>query len=271
MVHDVAVVRTPSLKARSASVRKASIYGSPMSIAIITLAGLVALGTSLTTTISLSSVALGLSYASVQVLALCLVERARKDNQQKLGAESRRRVSATGLPILSEGSLLSNQDPWRLVLQDVSLAAATVTLIATVMFESLQFGGLVCFGLIDRIIGEHWMEGQVFVSSIIGAVMVLVHCIMNASLVLMVSAKAARRLSSFPFVKYTSATSVPPLSRPRTACFDAPRHRSSRIANGVDIQHIQVYSLRCPSASFLAQATPHACASLRLKYRTRYQ
>jgi hypothetical protein len=159
-----------------------------MSLAIITLAGLIILGSSSTFEFSLPNVALGLSYAAVQVLALCLVERARKDTQQKIRSESRRRVSATGLPILSEDSLLSNQDPWQLVLQDVSLAAAAVTLSATVMFESLQFGGLVCFGVIDQIIGEHWMEGQVFVASIIGAIMVLVHCVMNAALVLTVSA-----------------------------------------------------------------------------------
>jgi hypothetical protein len=194
MVHDVSVLRSPPTKTGQGFVRKASIYGSPMSLAIITLAGLIVLGSSSTFEFSLSSVALGLSYAAVQVLALCLVERARRDTQQKIRAESRRRVSATGLPILSEGSLLSNQDPWQLVLQDVSLAAAAVTLFATVMFESLQFGGLVCFGLIDQIIGEHWMEGQVVVASILGAIMVLVHCVMNASLVLTVSASLVHRI-----------------------------------------------------------------------------
>jgi hypothetical protein len=187
MVHDVSVLRSPPTKSGQHPARRTSIYGSPLSIAIITLAGLIILGSSSTFEFSLPSIALGLSYTAVQVLALCLVERARRDTQQKIRAESRRRVSATGLPVLSESSL-SNQDPWQLVLQDVSLAAAAVTLFATVMFESLQFGGLVCFGVIDRILGEHWMEGQVFVASILGAIMVLVHCVMNAALVLTVSA-----------------------------------------------------------------------------------
>lgn len=123
---------------------------------------------------SVSSNALGLSHAVLQVLASQLVERA--------GRFGGRDESSSGL--LSQDN---DGEHWISVLRDVAAAATASTAIAAASLESSHFGGLQYYGLLGQAMGDNWIFGQGILLVLFALGTVLVHMAMFGSHLLMVS------------------------------------------------------------------------------------
>lgn len=139
----------------------------------------------------LLAIALGLSYAVLQVLALRLTEAAFTIGKPGIHADggglpAPPRTGSHGLRAV-QSALSPDNIHWAFVLQHVSLVAAMVTLVAALSLEGLHFDGLVYFGLVGRAMGEHWIVGQAILSTLSGLTMVAIHSLMDAAFLFMVS------------------------------------------------------------------------------------
>lgn len=155
---------------------------SRSSLTILTLAGL---ATVYAHSGSISVIALGLSHAILQVLALHLIERARGAAHHLQNGDSVI-YSANGLLAQPVKPIGSSENQWMSILRDVSAASALTASVAAVSLESLRFGGLGYYGLLGQVMGQHWVFGQGILSVIFAFGTVLVHVILFGALLLMV-------------------------------------------------------------------------------------
>lgn len=135
---------------------------------------------------SITVIALGLSYAILEATAFRLVERAQGVAKHQLQNGESVIYSARGLLSQPSKSALPPQEQWVALARDVSAAASILTGFAALSLESLRFGGISYYGLIDQALGENWVAGQGFLSIPYALGIVLVHMVKSGSLLLMV-------------------------------------------------------------------------------------
>ncbi|KAK4634189.1 Beta-1,2-xylosyltransferase 1 [Fulvia fulva] len=181
----------PSSPTKPGSVRACHELVSKRTLAIITGSGLVAVYTH---SGSISVIALGLSYAVVQALALHLVEGARYQSHDVGGVI----YSANGLLTQPVMPLASAANQWMSLLRDVSASAGATLGVAALTLENLRFGGLAYWGLMGKIMGDHWVFGQSIISVVHALGTVMIQVVMFAALLLMVNDQGAFLTSFVP-------------------------------------------------------------------------
>lgn len=158
--------------------------GSKTNLLVLTLSGLVSVYAHAG---SITVVALGLSYAVLEVLAFHLIERAQdisRHHNQNGGSVI---YSASGMLTQSSAPSVPTEERWLSVLRDVSMAGAFTTTVAGITLEGLHFGGLINYGLIGHLLGDHWQSGQGVVAVVYALSTVLIHIVVFAATVFMVS------------------------------------------------------------------------------------
>lgn len=182
----------PSSPTKPGSTRSSYEHGSKTTLAIITASGLVAVYAH---SGSISVIALGLSYAALEALALNLVERAR-DQPRDVGGVI---YSANGFLTQPVKPMASGTDQWTALSRDVSAAAGVSLGLAALSLESLRFGGLAYYGLLGQAMGDHWVFGQSILSVVYALGTVVVHVVMSGTMLLMVSVPCSCRLALATF------------------------------------------------------------------------
>lgn len=161
-----------------------STSGSKSTLLLLTVSGVVAVYAHLG---SISAVALGLSYAVLQVLAFHLVERARAAAQHHVPNGGSVIYSASGLLTQPTKPPVSSEEQWLSLIRDVSTGGALTTGVAALTLESLRFGGLAYYGLLGQAMGDHWVFGQGVLSLVYALGTIIVHMAMYGALLLTVS------------------------------------------------------------------------------------
>lgn len=169
-------------------------HASRTTIAILTISGLVAVYAHAG---SITVIALGLSDAVLEVLAYRLVERAQEAARQHLPNGGSVIYSANGLLTQPTKPTFSGEEQGVSILRDVAAAGAMTTGVAALSLEGLRFGGLANYGMIGQAVGTHWVVGQGILSISYALSTVLVHMLMFAALILMVSALSSPLCSAF--------------------------------------------------------------------------
>ncbi|CAK4032336.1 glycosyltransferase family 90 [Lecanosticta acicola] len=172
-----------------------STYGSKSTLALLTVSGLVAVYAHLG---SISAVALGLSHAVLQVLALDLVERAKGAAKHHTSNGGSVIYSASGLLTQSTKAPASNQEQWLALVRDVSTAGGLAAAVAALTLESFRFGGLAYYGLLGQAMGNHWVFGQGVLSLVYAVGTIAVHMAMYGALLLAVQRHGALSTSLVP-------------------------------------------------------------------------
>lgn len=168
-----------------------STSGSKPTLLLLTVSGVVAVYAHLG---SISAVALGLSYAVLQVLAFHLVERARAAAQHHVPNGGSVIYSASGLLTQPTKPPISSEEQWLSLIRDVSTAGALATGVAALTLESLRFGGLAYYGLLGQAMGDHWVFGQGVLSLVYALGTIIVHMAMYGALLLTVSFRTRARV-----------------------------------------------------------------------------
>ena len=134
-----------------------------------------------------ATIALGLSYAIFEALAFILIERARAEarNVRQNGVSVI--YSTRGLLSQPERPVNSGTDSRMAVMRDVSMATAVAMGISALTLGSFTFGGLGYWGIFGKALGEKWLARQSMTAVVLGLVTVIVHLVMNGTLLLMVS------------------------------------------------------------------------------------
>lgn len=150
----------------------------------MTLAGLVAISAHAG---SITNIALGLSYAVAEVLAIIQTERAYTAQSNINGGSVI--YSINGLSTQATHISASLEERQLSIIHDVSFAGAIAIGSAGIGLEGLSFGGLQYYGLIGQMLGENWESGQGILSIFYAVSTVLVQVVAFATLVIMVSVK----------------------------------------------------------------------------------
>jgi hypothetical protein len=158
-------------------------YASKTPLYILTASGITVIYASSGSSTVLS---LGLSYAVLTASALWLLQNARVEAQQPAQNGGSVIYSANGFLSQHNKRTVSGYDVGLCVARDVSAAAALGTSIAAVALESLSIATMLDRGILGDIKGEEWVMGQLVRSAAYSLGMVVVHIIMNASLLAMV-------------------------------------------------------------------------------------
>lgn len=159
---------------------------SRITLVFVTLAGLVSISAHAG---SITSVALGLSYAVSEVLAIIQIERAYTAQATVNGGSviysvNRLSTHTTHISWPVEERQLS-------VIHDVAFAGAIAIGAAGIGLEGLSFGGLQYYGLIGQLFGNKWQSGQGALSFVYVVSTVLIQIVAFATLVIMVSVKGS--------------------------------------------------------------------------------
>ncbi|KXT11496.1 hypothetical protein AC579_2418 [Pseudocercospora musae] len=159
-------------------------YASRLTLFVFTTSALVAVYSHAG---SVTAIALGLSYAVLEVLAYHLIARAHGASPPPGQRGGSVIYSANGLLAQPSGPSLSDEERCMSTLRHVSAAGALTTGLAALTLESVKFGGLAYYGLLGQAMGSHWVFGQSIVSVLYAIATVLMHIVMYGALILMVS------------------------------------------------------------------------------------
>ncbi|KXT00272.1 hypothetical protein AC578_1213 [Pseudocercospora eumusae] len=170
-------------------------YASRLTLFVFTTSGLMAVYSHAG---SVTAIALGFSYAVLEVLAYHLIARAHETSPSSGQRGGRVIYSANGLLAQPSGSSVSDEERWMSTLKHVSAAGALATGLAAVTLESLHFGGLAYYGLLGQAMGSHWVFGQSIVSVLYAIATVLMHIVMYGALILMIQRQGAFFASVIP-------------------------------------------------------------------------
>ncbi|USW47209.1 Putative glycosyl transferase CAP10 domain-containing protein [Septoria linicola] len=173
---------------------------SRITLVFLTLAGLVAISAHAG---SITNIALGLSYAVAEVLAIIQTERAYTAQFNNNGGSVIYCIN--GLSTQATHISASLEERQLSIIHDVSFAGAIAIGSAGIGLEGLSFGGLQYYGLIGQMLGDKWESGQGILSFFYAVSTVLVQVVAFATLVIMICRQGALLTSFTPLAAAVSS------------------------------------------------------------------